>query len=337
MPRVGRRALATAITAVLVILVSGASGDAHGKVVNVAVTCLTPDSGRPLTKVCTAFLKYLDGDAVPRASVHVMAMREGQAKLPPVLVAFKSLDQEGVYSATITFPAYGKWHMRFQVREPGIGEAELLEELLPPAPGATSETRAQLQLLLRFGVADVRNIAVRTIHLLAAASWFALTALVLVLSLVLPPEHRWRLLRRASRAFPWVAGASLLLVAISGIYTARYNAPAPAPGLFAPQVLAKLPFGKAYLAVFSLKMGFMLGIMIVTVALALTLRKAYDRPVPAVAGAARDPNGGRLAPDRLVRGLAVVNLLLGLLTFANVVVLGYLHIITHVGAAAGAR
>lgn len=329
--------IAVGLSLLLALLASAGVAQAHGKEVKIAVSCAAPDPARPLTKVCTAFLKYVDGDPVPKASLQLTAVREGKDEPAVGPVVFKPLDQEGVYSATVTFPAYGKWRMRFRVQEPGEGEAELREEFLPPLPGAAPELRAQLQIILNFGLIDLRNIALRTIHLLAAIAWFAVIAFVLVLSRFTAPEQRWRLLRRGAIAFPWAIGGTLLLVAITGIYNAMYNVPTRSPGIFAPEVFARLPFGEAYLAAFFVKMGLMVAILGATVALAAALRGAYGRPVPGIAGAAPGSSGPRHAPDQQVTWLAVLNLVLGLLTFANVVVLGYLHIISHVAAAAGAR
>lgn len=333
----GQRFFPLAVSTVLLALLLSAGGvEAHGNAVNIALACVTPDPARPLIKVCTAFLKYSDGDPVAGAQFQVTAQREGasQAALAPVI--FRPLDREGAYSATLAFPAYGRWRMRFQVREPGSGEAELLDEILPPLPGAAPEVRARLQVIFTFGLADARNLAVRIIHFVASAAWFALVSLVFVLSLLLTPEQRWRPLGRVAQVFPWAGGGSLLLIATSGMYNALYNVPTRVPGLFAPQSLAALPFGKAYLAAFFVKMGLMVAILVATTALALMLRRVYGRPAP-VGGAGDGLGVSRTDPERPVRMLAAFNVLLGLLIFANVVVLGYLHIISHVGGAAGVR
>jgi len=314
-------------------LLSGDTVRAHGKEIGVGVTCATPDPVRPLTKLCTATLKYLDGEPVLRARVVMMAAREGGPTLTPVL--FKPLAEDGVYSLAVTFPAYGKWRMNFEVVEPGRGTAQLQETLLPPLPGTAPELRAQLQVVLTFGLLDVRHLAVRIIHFLASASWFALVFLVVVLSLLVTPEQRRLPLRRVAGAFPWAAGGSLLLIAISGIYNALYSVPTRPPGILAPQVLARLPLGKAYLAAFFVKMGLMLAILVATTWLALALHRVYGQPVPIGGGIVHGPGASR--HERAVTWLAATNLLLGLLTFADVVVLGYLHIISHVGGAAGAR
>lgn len=336
MARVVARAVALAIGLALLtaLLLGGGVAEAHGKEVNIAITCVAPDPSRPLTKVCTALLKYLDGDPVTKADFQLTAFREGRAEEPLGPVKFKPLEEPGLYSATISFPAYGKWRMKFAVNEPDSGEAELVEELLPPAPGASPEIRARLQVVFAFGLADARNIALRVAHLLAAVAWFALSALVLAFSYLVPVEERWRLLRRLATAFPWAAGASLLVLGVSGLYSARYNAPTRSPGLFAPEVFERLPFGEAYLVAFLAKMALAAAIVGATVALAVALRRAYRSPLPAVAGAATGAAFGPAA-GRWTAWLAAINLLLGFLALANVVVLGYLHIISHVGAAAG--
>lgn len=320
------------IAAVLVsLLASGAH--AHGKEVTIGVACVTPDRARPLTKLCTATLRYLDGEPVPRARVVMTATREGGPTLASI--PFTPLGEEGVYSLAVTFPAYGKWRMRFEVSEPGRGMAQIEETLLPPVPGTTPELRAQLQVVLQFGLADARNLAVRIVHFLSSAMWFALVFVVLVLS-VLAPEQRRRPLGWMARVFPWGAGSSLVLIVASGVYNAFYNVPTRAPGLFAPQGIAALPFGKAYLAAFLTKMGLMLAILVMTAALAVALRRIYASPAPISRGTVRT-SGPPADPERTVRWLAGFNLLLGVLIFASVVVLGYLHILSHVGGAAVGR
>ncbi|MBI4279746.1 MAG: FixH family protein [Armatimonadetes bacterium] len=329
--------LAMALALAPTLLRVPASVEAHGKQVNIAVTCVTPDPGRPLTKVCTAFLKYLDGDPVTGGKVQVTATREGKAEPPLAPVRFTPLKEEGLYSATVTFPAYGRWRITFAVREPGRGEAEVREEFLPPVPGASPEIRSQLQIVFDFGLADVLNIAARVVHLLATAAWLALSALVLVATWLIPPEQRWSLLHRLAKGYPWIAGGSLLAVIASGLYNARYNVPTRSPGLFAPRVFQGLPFGEAYLLAFFAKMGLAAAILVVTIALGMALRRAYDQRPPAVAGGGPgSPATGNLRSGHLTR-LAVSNVVLGLLMLANVVVLAHLHIISHVGAAAAGR
>lgn len=314
------RVLTAVMAAIVVHLAAAGSAYAHGKDINIAVACTTPDPGRPLAKVCTAFLRYPDGDPVSDALFQMTAVRNGAAATTLGPLTFKPLAEPGVYSVAATFPAYGIWRIRFAVRRPGRGEAELQEALLPPRPGAENEIAARLQLVLDFGLLDLRNLVIRIVHLLASAVWFGLVSLVLAMSVFLSPAQRVPQLQRVARIFPWVAGASLLVIGLSGAANALYNTPTRAPGLFAPEALAGLPFGKVYVGVFLVKMVLMAGVLIATVVLGAVIR----------AGSSHH-NLAR------VRGLAAVNVALGLAMFAVVVVLGYVHIIAHVGGAAGAR
>lgn len=311
----------TAVTVAIVMhLAASGSAYAHGKDINIAVACTAPDPVRPLAKVCTAFLRYPDGDPVSDALFQIAAVRSTGAATALGPFIFKPLAERGAYSVAVIFPAYGTWKMRFAVLQPGRGEAELQEELLPPAAGSGNQIAARLQLVLDFGLVDLRNLAIRIVHLLASAVWFGLVSLVLAVSVFLSPEQRMPQLRRLARAFPWVAGASLLVTGVSGAANALYNTPARSPGLFAPEVLARLPFGRVYVGVFLGKMVLMAGILIATVALGAVIRVGQSNRTLV-----------------RVRRLAAVNVGLGLAVFAWVIVLGYMHIIAHVGGALGAR
>src|SRR5712692_7936962 len=139
MPGIGRTrmGLAAGIGLLAALLSSARSVMAHGNEVNIAVTCNTPDPTRPLTRVCTAFLTYVDGDPIDKAVFQMIAVREGRAVAPVGPVPFQALRQPGLLLVSVTFPAYGKWSIRFVVLEPGQGQAELYDEILPPVPGAS--------------------------------------------------------------------------------------------------------------------------------------------------------------------------------------------------------
>lgn len=322
--------------AVLGIVTLGAGGlRAHGKEVTIAVTCLAPDPARPLTRVCTAFLRYLDGDPVRDARFELMARRVGKAEPALGPIPFSPLNRDGSYSTTVTFPAYGRWRIRFEVREGGTAAAEVEEELLPPAPGTSPRLEARQRVVLAFGLVDLRNLALRVLHLLAAALWFAAIGVVFVLGRFTAPHERGRSLARMAAPFPWAAGGSLLLVTVTGILNARFNAPGLPPGILAPETIARLPFGKAYLAVFAVKMGLMGVILISTTALALLLRRTSGTVSPPDSSAASAGDGP--GPAQAVVRVAAINLVFGLLTLASVVMLGYMHILSHVAAASGAR
>lgn len=80
--------LALGLALLTALLYWSGRADAHGKEVNIAVTCVAPDPGRPLTKACTASLKYLDGDPVTKANLELTATRQGAAELSLTPVKF---------------------------------------------------------------------------------------------------------------------------------------------------------------------------------------------------------------------------------------------------------
>jgi len=331
-PVVRKIILTVGVAALLVVAWPGI-GRAHGKEANLAVTCATPDPARPLVKACTAVLRYTDGDPVEGARLVVEATREGssEADLPPVI--FEPMAEGGVYSALIEFPAYGVWRMRFVVEEPAEGEAELREEILPPVPGSSSEIRAGLQIVFRFGLADVRNLAIRFAHVLGMGVWLASVAVVLFATTFVSSPERPRLLERAAAAFPWAAAGGLALLSLSGILNAVYNTPTRAPGLFRPGDTVNLPFGEVYLGIFLVKMALAAAIVWGTVALSVALRRAARETTAPTAGPHATPfqrSEGR------IRRIAAIDLGLGVLILAVVILMAYFHIISHVGGAAGA-
>ncbi len=137
--------------------------------------------------------------------------------------------------------------------------------------------------------------------------------------------------------FPWLAGASFVALALTGWYNAVYNVPIRPPGLFDPELMGRLPFGSAYLMAFLAKMSLTALMVLVAGALAITLRRTISEPLRPVIASGATPDA---LLSRRVRWSVVVlsglNVLLGTLVFVAVVVLGYLHILTHIGGLSGA-
>lgn len=329
---------AAALTVVIFVTLLGPGlADAHGREVEISVSCSAPDPGRPLIKACLAFLRYGDGDPVGDARLEATGTRQGGATATFGPAAFEALDQDGAYSATVLFPAYGTWRMRFVVRGPGRGEAELREEVLPPVPGDSSQIRGQLQVVFSFGPADVRNLVIRVAHGVGTLAWLGSVVLVLVALTFGSPVDRPRLLRRLWAIFRLAAVGGLLVVAASGILNAVYNTPTRPPGLLDPGTTATLPLGRVYVAMFVVKMALVAAIVAATSALWSALRRASRLSI----GVTGDVTGAMTSRspellERRVRRLAAMDLGLGLLVLLVVVLMGYLHVITHVGGAAGA-
>jgi len=327
-------ALATAVGSALV---SQTAASAHGGPVNIGVSCMTPNTARPLGKVCTAAVTYGDGDQVIDARLSLTASREDGDRRSFGPVPFQAAGEEGVYTAAFQYPAYGKWLVEIEAVEPGSGSVELREEILPPLPGAigSGASEARVRIVLDFDSRELANIVVRAVHLGAATAWFAVSALVLAASLFLSGPERERALRSLAAWFPWVAGAAFLVLAGTGSYIAVYNVPARTPGLFDPNLVQRLPFGSAYLMAFAAKMGLTATMVVAAVALALALRRAYGSALRPVAGGAVAAAIPLSRVERWPAILSGLNVALGICVFADVVVLGYLHILTHIGGIYG--
>ena len=337
LPAVGRW-LVFAGTLVVALTFIGVA-QAHGREVNIGVSCLTPDPARPLSKVCTAVVAYVDGDPVSHAKISLSASREDGDRRTFGPAFFQPAGELGVYTAAFDYPAYGKWLAKVEVTEPGEGEADLLDEVLPPLPGATGSpaSAARVRIVLDFDAREFTNILMRAVHLGAAAVWFALSVLVLAASLFLSGPERQRVMRSIAGWFPWLAGGSFLVLTLSGWYNAVYNVPARTPGLFDPNLVQRLPFGSAYLMTFLVKMGLTATMVVAAVALALALRRAYGSALRPVAGGAVAAAIPLSRVERWPAILSGLNVALGICVFADVVVLGYLHILTHIGGIYGER
>ena len=211
--------------------------------------------------------------------------------------------------------------------------------MLPPLPGTAGSrvSEARVRIVLDFDKRELTNILMRVFHLGAAAAWFGASGVVLAASLFLNGPERERVMRSLARWFPWLAGTSFLGLALTGWYNAAYNVPIRPPGLFDPGLMGRLPFGSAYLMAFLAKMSLTALMVLVAGALALTLRRTISVSVrPMIAGGSAPNALPAMHSQRSVVVLSGLNVLLGILVFVAVVVLGYLHILTHIGGLSGA-
>lgn len=304
--------LAACILLILGVLFVTAPAHAHGKRINIDVTTNTPDPFKPLNKFYRALLTYDDGDKVNDARLALSANRAAQNEsIAPV--AFAKAREDGVYQASVSYPSYGEWTLRFQVTYPGEGQTTLTETLVPPSPGEIESSRARVTIPLAFDTRDALNIGARTIHIFAAVGWFAVIVMLLVAPRVLSPQEWQETLSRSARSLPKILGVLWLLLIATGIYLAINSVPDRAPGVFAPELLLRLPWGREYFIAFLLKMFMVVGVLGVGLAIGYVLRQ---------------PN--EMTRERLTRWVAI-DLLLGLFIFADVVIIGYLHTFSHLG------
>ncbi len=327
----------TALVIGLAVLIPGALGvreaAAHDAVVITLKSISTPDPSDPLTKVYTITATFADeGDPVENARLELTAKREGLAgEVGPT--AFAPTGTPGEYRAQVAFPTYGTWQVQAKVVEGASGEAVFRQEILPL--GGAAAGAPVVRLVFGFQVRDVLNILVRAVHLASGALWIVATGAVLVFALLSEPERRRRL-SSMRIIYPAIAGGLLGVSILTGIYNAVYNVPTVSPGIFDPGTIRGLPFGMDYLVTFFVKMGLLAGGIAGTAYVAVALWRYVRVPVPAVAGAALE-NGSRRGPEGRIAIAAAVALSLGILIMLDVVVLNYLHSLTHLGAFATSR
>jgi putative copper export protein len=157
------------------------------------------------------------------------------------------------------------------------------------------------------------NIGARALHLFAAISWFSVILMLLAGARLLSREAWDSALERLSPSLPKILGATWALLSATGIFLAINNAPNRAPGLIAPDALLRLPWGREYLIAFIVKMLMVAGGIGVGVSIGYVMRKANT-----------------MNPEHLER-LAAFDLIVGLFIFADVVVIGYMHNLAHLG------
>lgn len=305
---------------------------AHGKDITIEVSALTPDPQQPRTRLYRAFLFFTsDRDPVERAVIHLTARRQGGEVLPPVRL--EPLNLPGFYAAQVSFPRFGTWEVKLEVKEPGEGEVSFAQEVLPAAlprgTGGAEEESGQsiFTLSLSFDWRDVVNLVMRWVHSLAAVGWFGLSGLIVAAFGLLQGGSRARFLGRLSTLFP-LAAASLALLAGTGIYNAIYNSPLRPPGVFSLEVMERLPYGTAYLVVVGLKA------LTVILGAGLALRLAKGLRMAAALPGAGDPEALEAGDTMAIRHLrllplAAANLALGLAMLLAVAVMTYLHNLSH--------
>lgn len=319
---------------------TAAGAEAHGKEVQIELRCAPADPAMPLDQRCQAVVTAAnDGDPVSDARLTLEAVRPEKGD-HATGEAIRPTGEPGHYAGTIRLSAYGTWILSAQVEAPAEGKVELTQEVLPPSGTASPVAQIRARLLISFNSRDVANIAALVAHLVGSLAFFASTAAVLVVGVIAKGQRGIEQRRRIARAFPWLAGVTFALIAASGFYNAMYNSPTRQPGLLHPGDVASLPFGDAYLIAFGVKMLLAVALTLGTAMLAFRLRRSVSWLVPSVAGGAqalfdeittRNSLLAELRKDACVLW-AATNLLAGGALLINVVVLDYLHLLSHAGA-----
>lgn len=318
---------AGALVVLLLMAVSFGPGrvSAHGKEVDVRLSCAPADPQVPLAQSCEAVVTFAsDGDPVKDAHLALRAVRVDRGE--EVRASVQPSAQPGHYVGVLVLPAYGLWQISVEVSAPAEGHVELVRQVLPPAAQSGLPSQARAQLLIRFRGRDVANIIALILHLAGALLLLAAPGVVIVGGLLVSSSEAGAFWGRMRTAFPVASVGAFALIALSGLYNAAYNAPTRAPGLFTPSVIAGLPYGRAYLVAFAMKNLLAVALAIGTFRLALMIRRA---PVATFDGGARPAH-----VDRRVR-LGLVNLAIGGLLIITVIVVDYLHLLSHASVLLG--
>jgi hypothetical protein len=131
-----RRLLALAVLALARVPQAAA---AHGDEGELEVVQATPDDTGSAVTYQVRLTYANDGDPVGGATVTATASTVGEAPQPPITM---DAGADGVYQATVTFPAPGEWSVRFESADPeaGLTVSYVIEEPPPPTTAAPAPT-----------------------------------------------------------------------------------------------------------------------------------------------------------------------------------------------------
>jgi len=328
---------------------------AHGKEETIKLSCRALQASAPLERTCLATVVATnDGDPVTDGRLTLTAARPGKSDDGLAPVRFSPEAKEGEYVASFTLPAYGTWQFRVEIDKPAEGQVSLEQEILPPSGSDSPVDQVEIQLLRAFDLRDVANIVSLGLHLVGTMVILGANASIFVMAMFIDGPAGMRIRRSAVRFFPWLALASFALLAISGAYNAAYNSPSSSPGLYTPGRVASLPFGDAYVATFALKMV-LAGVLVCgTGLLAIALQKTPSWLALPIAGGAslgqsrqterlvdgrarrsRDADTEATTRGRTIAVIAAANVLDGVAILALVLVMDYLHLLSHAEALFG--
>lgn len=325
------------IAALATVLLSSAAAPwpaaAHGKELSITVTPLMPDPGQPLLRLYRVTVVFAgDLDPVDGATVVLRANRREGGEVGPVGLT-EIDDRPGLYVAEVIYDRFGTWQLSLDVTAAlgqGDGRAEFTDHITPGALSpqqeaalvAEGERVIRLQLFFAFDWwPDVINVSMRIVHSMAGLAYFVATGLVFGMAWIGVPAGRREQAAQLRRLFFPATMVSLSLLLAAGLYSAAFDAPIVAPGIYDVKRMLEIPYGEWYLAAFLLKPV----LFVVLVVMAIRIN-----------GALRGWNGDALSAEHreavgALRRASVLNGVAGLLLVADVAVVIYLHYITHLG------
>ncbi len=314
---------------------------AHGKELHATVSSLLADKDHPLTRLYRVTVVYAgDLDPVDNAKVTLSAARDEGGPGVSGIELTEISGAAGVYVGEVEYTRFGTWNVTVRINGPlGQGEAEsgFTDDVRPrPVTAAEEESLAfeaervmRLQLFFKFGWwPDVVNVVLRVLHSSAAIAYFAMTGLVLFIALAGIPAGWPKLATDLHRIFIPVTVGSLLVLGGSGMYSAAFDSPTSAPGLYDIQAILDLPYGEAYLGAFLVKPLAWLALIYLAVRIGHELKGYASFPI--VGGAATIAMPAVRVTPRL-KQLALANVGVGVVLVVDIALVIYLHYLSHLG------
>jgi hypothetical protein len=312
---------------------------AHGGEVEIEVTPLRPDPGRPLLRLYHVVVTFQnDGEPVDGASVELSAVRQQRGDTVGPLELTEIEGRPGTYAGEIEYARFGSWDVTLRVAAAlgqGEGEVSFTDEVRPRDLTVLEEEALQqeaervFRLQTFFGLdwwPDVVNVLARITHSLAGLSYFGATSLALLAAWIGPASVAPAHLHALRRWFRPVAGASLAALLAAGVYGTVFDAPVLPPGLFDMDAMLRLPYGEWYLAAFAVKPVLFVVLVIAAVRIDRGLRRVAHS-----LGKGDEPNSEAAGHARALRRATALNAGAGLLLVIDVAVVIYLHYVSHLG------
>lgn len=331
---------------------------AHGKELTLTVSSLVPDRSEPLRRLYRVHAAYTgDQDLVEGADVVLTGSRREGGEQLDALKLIELPGEPGVYVAEVVFDRFGEWELEIAVEaalNQGDGTANLVESVTPVVLSAADQTsllteadRVQrLQVFFAFKWwPDIATIAIRILHTLSAVTYAAVVGSVLLAAWIGGTGSRV-LTGRVGENFLLLATMSLAGILLSGLYSAAFDAPNAAPGIYEFLDLLALPYGDAYLIAFLLKpLGWVAMVIFALRVDSVVIKPAFDsldesdgimQGVPS--GAANDTtddqqnlNESTPGTDIQLKRLIGAGTALAVVAVADLGVLIYLHYLSHLG------
>jgi hypothetical protein len=336
------RIIPTVIVVVIgvALLASSFTASAHGKELAITVSTHVPDQLDPLRRLYRIEAVYSgDLDTVEGAKVTVSGIRsEGGESLAPVRL--QELDgQPGVYIAEIVFTRFGVWNLLVDVEAElaqGEGSVSFTESVTPAVLSESdrvsllteAERVRRLQVFFSFEWwPDIVTLLVRILHTASAVMYAGIVGAVLLAAWIGGTASHV-ISGRLGENFLVLATVSLTGILLSGLYSAAFDAPNAAPGIYEYLDLIALPYGEAYLAAFLLKPIGWIAMVYFTLRVDNEVVKPALFAVPAGASTnAIDVIDSRASLRKLIRAGVVLTAV----AVADLAVVIYLHYLSHLG------